>query len=103
MLIRPTAIRANARRSRFRNTTQLARNRGGGTGGEYPMLQNEKSTDAFSKRLKGGAKRIARDAQIMSIFAAGDCRSDLFSDSLVHGVAKRARMSAIKRLINRLA
>jgi hypothetical protein len=79
-LIRRTAIRANARRSRFRIATQLRRNRGGGTGGEYPMLQNEKSTDAFSKGLKGGAKRIARDVQIMSIFATGDCRPDLFSE-----------------------
>jgi hypothetical protein len=55
--------------------------RGGGTGGECPMLQNEKSTDAYSKSLKGGAKPIARGAQIMSIFGVGDRRSDFFSES----------------------
>jgi hypothetical protein len=81
LLMRTTAIRAHPVRSRFRIATQLRRNRGGGTGGECPMLQNEKSTDAYSKSLKSGAKPIARGAQIMSIFGVGDRRSDFFSES----------------------
>jgi len=44
------------------------------------MRESEKSVDTYSKRLKGGSKRIARGAQIMSIFGVGDWRSDFFSE-----------------------
>jgi len=44
------------------------------------MSENEKLSNAYLKRLKGGTKRIARGAQIMSIFGVGDWRSDFCSE-----------------------
>jgi hypothetical protein len=41
----------------------------------------EKSPNAYWKEAKGDINRIARATQMMSIFGAGDCMSDFFSEA----------------------
>jgi hypothetical protein len=56
--------------------------RGGGTGGDRPSSEEQKSLTAYSKGANGCIKRAVAGAQIMSIFAAGVWRSDFFSEFL---------------------
>jgi hypothetical protein len=43
--------------------------RGGGTGGEFPMSKYAKPLAGYANNVKGGIKQIVRGEQIRSIFA----------------------------------
>jgi hypothetical protein len=64
-----TAAPAQVRGAAHINCRLAHEDRGGGTGGEFPVSKYAKLLAAYANKLKGGIKQIVRAEQIRSIFA----------------------------------